>query len=71
MLRTERSKDSAFEWIEEGKGYREFLVPAAIVNTVKAWPAPDGGAPFGIARKVSKAAARGRTLKTRERKGGD
>ncbi len=21
-----------FEWIEEGKGYREFLVPAAVVN---------------------------------------
>jgi hypothetical protein len=24
-----------FEWIEDGKGYREFLVPAAIVNSVK------------------------------------
>jgi hypothetical protein len=22
-----------FEWIEEGKGYREFLVPAAVLNT--------------------------------------
>jgi len=21
-----------FEWVEEGKGYREFLVPAAILN---------------------------------------
>lgn len=22
-----------FEWVEEGKGYREFLVPAAVLNT--------------------------------------
>ena len=22
-----------FEWIEEGKPYREFLVPAAVLNT--------------------------------------
>jgi hypothetical protein len=24
-----------FEWVEEGKGYREFLIPAAVVN---GWP---------------------------------
>jgi hypothetical protein len=24
---------SEFEWVEEGKPYREFLVPAAILNT--------------------------------------
>ena len=24
---------SQYEWIEEGKGYREWLIPAALINT--------------------------------------
>jgi len=35
MLRTGEARVTPFEWIEEGKGYREFLVPAVIVNTGK------------------------------------
>ena len=33
-VETDLSPDvlAAYEWVEEGKGYREFLVPAAIVN---------------------------------------
>ena len=34
LLRIEIAEDvlAAFEWIEEGKPYREWLVPAAILN---------------------------------------
>jgi len=32
-LELDEARVTPFEWIEEGKGYREFLVPAAIVNT--------------------------------------
>ena len=33
----------AYEWVEEGKGFREFLVPADIVNVysrtvIREWP---------------------------------
>src|ERR1035437_6378948 len=38
LLRLELDEASIvrFEWVEDGKGYREFLVPAAIVNTAEA-----------------------------------
>lgn len=33
-LELDEAKILDFEWIEEGNGYREFLIPAAIVNSV-------------------------------------
>jgi hypothetical protein len=43
-LELDEAKIVPFDWIEDGKGYREFLVPAAIVNTGRdrAPDAPDG-----------------------------
>lgn len=74
-LELDEVRVAPFEWIEEGKGYREFLVPAAIVNTGKVRALKGQGRANKLtagqrrasARKASKAAAKARTQKTEER----
>jgi hypothetical protein len=82
-LELDEARIAPFEWIEDGKGYREFLVPAAIVNTGKVRgldgltytlagktraPNPSPEGRRRIAIKASKAAIKARTRMTKEPK---
>ena len=64
-LQLDEARIAPFGWIEEGKGYREFLVPAAIVNTVNV-RALDGLDFYTLGGK-NRAAAKERTRRARLR----